>query len=405
MLRLPELRRFLLGLIGPRADAGLAERLTEADWQRIDIIAAQHRLSPHLHGRLERGELDCAVPPDTRAGWQKAHRANALAVLSQRRALLEVDALLRKRGITPVALKGAWCAWHAYPAASERPMRDIDLLVGHDRALDAFAILLENGFRQEAASARTPEASLAHDKHLPPLVSPEGVRFELHMRLWERPEAIGWWMPEGEDAAMLSRATPVDVDDPVHYLAPDDMLVHFTIHAALSNRLNGGPLGLIDIDALLARSAIDWDATWDRGRSGGWDRALALILHCVDRWRRPGLLEESGCPLAIDESLLGMAPDLLLQDLGQTKTVGLLATLRGALARDGMSGVLAQLSDRARGGDRGRFMEDADIAGAHSSWAVERLIGTVRSAVARDTRRVAGHSARLGCWLEGERSS
>ena len=36
------------------------------------------------------------------------------------------------------------------------------------------------------------------DKHLPPLLTPDGARVELHMRLWETADTMGWWMPAPE---------------------------------------------------------------------------------------------------------------------------------------------------------------------------------------------------------------
>ena len=127
-MRLPDLRRILLSLIGPQPDhAGLAS-LSDGDWQQIDAMAAQHRIQPHLHARLERGELEAGIAGPVRERWREAHKASAFRALRLRRDALELDRTLRGADIEPVFLKG-FLAWHGYPSAAERPMRDIDVLL------------------------------------------------------------------------------------------------------------------------------------------------------------------------------------------------------------------------------------------------------------------------------------
>lgn len=389
-MRLTDLRRFLLSLIGPVAVTDA--KLSEYDWQAVNAIAAQHRLQPYLHGQIERGTLAIEIPGAIREEWRQAHRRTALRALAMRKDLLETCAHLARADISPVALKGAWCAWHAYPVAAERPMRDIDLLLPQASALTAFDLLLTNGFRQEEASARTPEQSLGHDKHLPPLLSPHGHRFELHMRLWEREAAIGWPMPEDQSAAMYSRARHLD-DDPALYLAPHDMLAHFVVHGVYSNRLNGGPLGLLDVAHLLGVEAIDWPAFWSNAEDKGLAKGAAFMLALVDRWCGSRWIERSACPVQVAPKLVEAAPDLLLQDLAERKSVGLAVSV---------SGRIASLATRLRGKDRATHGPGDTLTPeeTHLAWLTRRLRESGNALAKGDVRKVASQTLRLGQWLD-----
>ena len=393
-MRLSDHRRYLLGLIGPKADAQLAEQLDDGDWQTVNAMAAQHRIQPWLHAQIERGLLDIAAPGAIREDWRQAHRRTALRALAMRRDLLEANTLLTANGITSVALKGAWCAWHAYAAAAERPMRDIDLLVPQAQALEAFDLLIGAGFRQEEASARTPEQSLVHDKHLPPLLSPQGHRFELHMRLWERDAAIGWPMPDDASTGMYARATRTDVD-PVRYLAGEDMLAHFVVHGVYSNRLNGGPLSLLDVDFLLRAKPIDWPDFWQSAGERGWAKGATLLLTLVDHWCGSAWCEQAGCPHPVETELIDSSPDLLLQDLEERKAVGLathLSTNIGSAAK--------RLSGKDRATEAGGGMPDTSES--RIGWLTRRLRESAKALAKPDVRKAAGKTVRLGQWLEGE---
>ncbi|UIP07465.1 nucleotidyltransferase family protein [Erythrobacter sp. SDW2] len=403
-LRPHELRRILLDLIGWRHSPELVAGLGEHDWRILDAMAAQHRLQPILHAHGERELVNLAIPRFIREGWRKAHRASGIRALAKRKVLLETNGLLASRGIRAVALKGAWAAWHAYAAPAERPMRDVDLLVGEERALDAFKLLLAQGYRQEEASARTPERSLAHDKHLPPLLAPDGVRLELHMRLWERSEAIGWPMPADESAAMLARAAPTG-DDPVTYLSAEDRLVHAVVHGAYSNRLNGGPVTLLDIAAIVRLGGVDWPSFWQRAESGGWARGAGLLFHLADRYCRRGLLAETGCTLTIAPEVWVNAPELLLQDLEARKAVGMVAGVTNRLREDGLRGAAIAALDRMRGKDRGIHREGVSEGPSESfaRWAARRLGESASALSSGEVRAVARGTNRLGEWLDGGR--
>ena len=400
--RLRYLRRILLGMAGHPAEPLDTNTLSARDWACLDAMALQHRIAPYLHARLQSDEATIAPPPGIRASWQAAHRASALSALAHRRTLLQIAGLLRELGVTPVVLKGAWAAWRLYPSAAARPVRDIDILLSEAEALAAFHHLEACGFRQEARSDGDPEAALAKRKHLPPLVSSSGIRLELHTRLWERSEEMGWFMPPDIARAALHNAR-TDPDEPsIRFLDPDHQLDHWIVHAVYSNRLNGGPLGLIDIDLLLQDRHFDWREFWTRARRGQWAQGAAFLFHLIDRWRRPGTLEQTQCVIAVPPRVLEDAPDLLLQDLGARKTIGLMTGLAHAWSRSGPTGLLRLARERVRTKNGQRMPVDgADAEAAAASFRLAKRAGEILTDVARaDVRATGRDAARLGSFLE-----
>lgn len=375
-----------LALLGP---PGLQPRsLSDRQWAALATIARDHRLAPHLHGRIVRGEIAPAVPSALEQEWQAAHRAAGLDALVQRREALMLGQLLAEAGIGAAALKGAWLAWNAYPAPAERPLRDLDLLVAEHDAPEALSLLLSAGLMPAYRLPDDPAQHAALAKQFPPLVSPRGVVVELHAHAWEPPGSMEWSTPPTADAALLNRAQCDETVGTLRHLAPADMLAHLCIHAAYSHRFEVGPLLLPDIDYLLQRAAIDWSAFWRNARGGGYARGAALVLALVDRWRRPGLLAESGCPIRPDEPAVAQASALLVQSPGLRKSTRSFAAFRTALADGGLAAAIAVASVRAA-----RLMREPV--------SLVRRLGDSLFALGDPTVAAnANRSAVIGAWLE-----
>jgi hypothetical protein len=376
---LPRLRRLLIGLIGPDPDLDALAGLGEPEWNRLATLAAEHRLAPLLHARATDNEtIGALAPGELLSRWSEAHRMSGLVALAQRADLLTTVDLLADGGIASVALKGAFLAWHAYPAAALRPLRDLDLLVPAASVSDAWHLLREAGY--EAPDGEPTAADFELGKHLPILVAPNGSTIELHLRCWELPQVTLRTMPVPQDERLLAEAVPAAQGDPVRYPAPDDMLAHLAIHAAGQHLLDAGPLLLADVDFLLARHPIDWPAYWKAANAGGWARHTALALALVERWRRPGLVAVTNCPLGVPQALLDAAPDLLLQPLADRSATSFLAGLRRPDAT-----LRAKLA--------------APHPGGFSRWLAARLARTARDLGDVETRQRARQAARLASWL------
>lgn len=315
----------LLALCGHRAGE-VAPGLAPDEWLAVDRLASDHRLRPFLHGRLARGGIPPIVPDDLVETWRISHRANGIAVLAQRRALMQATGVLRGIGIEPVALKGSALAWSVWPAPAERVMRDIDLLVAQDRAREAYAALRSAGWDAPDATRETLDRLASDETHLPRLLSPDGVVCEVHAHVWATAPLGDFAMPPSEDEGFRARAVR---DDGLGVWVPsgEDMLVHLIVHGALSHLFNVGPQALLDLDFTLVARKLDWPLVLRRAQQGGYARALALMVTLVDKWLRSGLLDECLMPDTASPAIISQAEMLLVQDPAARKDINAIAGL------------------------------------------------------------------------------
>lgn len=383
---------YLFGMLGPRWPEFNYAELAESGWQDLSRLAGEYRLQPLLHARLERGDCQIQPPEPIRALWRTAHRDSALLALAQRTEMFQVVERLRAAGIETLALKGAWLAWYAYPAAAERPMRDIDLLVLEDKAVAAWQLLREDGFVQSDPAARPAEAMRGEVKHLPPLTSPTGIEFELHQFAWEPASEIHWSMPHYSESFFTEDAVSGEAGDPARYPEPHRMLAHLIVHGAYSHRFDVGPQLLVDIDHLLSRADIRWPIFWQFAERDGLERGAALVLALVDRWQRPGLLQESLCPIEPSERAIDDAQSLMLQDYGTRKDAALGSDI---LSRG------TQALGRLIGSNRPRQTPEDEASGeSFAHWIVRRGYEAASSMSRTEIRNTARRHARIGQWLD-----
>lgn len=376
--------RALLALCGHRASE--VQALSPDEWDELGHLADLLLLEPILHWRDTRGELG-EVPEVLQGKWAEAYRDNAIRVLAQRRALLKAVTALGEAGIGAVALKGSALAWTVYPAPAARAMRDIDLLVDETAAPEAYLTLLDAGWAGPQLSPEMLAEFSAEHTHLPPLVSTERIVCEVHPHIWLRPPLPGTSMPRSEGRRMLSNAR---YDENLGAAVPsrEDMLAHLVVHAVNAHLLNVGPMALIDVDLLCAKKPIDWPAFWDRAREERFDRPAALLFALVERWRRPGFLEQSDPPHTVAKDLLDDAELLLVQPPEVRKDVSAIASLRG-------------------GRTSGRFTQhpieraEKPIGAATRIWQLAgRATSVAGSLLSGKTRRAGVATARLQKWIE-----
>lgn len=286
--------------------------LSANDWRVLDRLADDHRCRPALH-RLRGGEA--IIPQSIRAGWAESFRNSTLAALTQRAELARIARDLAEADIPMVALKGAWLAWEIYPEPGMRPLRDLDILVPPDRALEARTRLLSLGYRQCEKTALPLEEWTVRFKHLPALASRKGHVVEIHTRLWDDdgrmpPHPIGLLKRRVESAAMPG----------LFVLSPIDNVMHLAVHAAF-HRFDGGPLMLLDFATLAEEAdALDLSALWDRALQEGWTRHAALCIHAADRWTSSGTAQALACPVTVPEEMLSDVPALIGKPLDVRKS-------------------------------------------------------------------------------------
>jgi hypothetical protein len=387
-------KRHLLAMIGGAAPPGLSDD----KWAVIDAMAAQHRLQPLLAWRTAQARAPWMVPAATEAGWSEALEIGRLVNLALLAGLRLAGEVLTKADIKFTALKGPRLAWHGYPEAALRPMRDLDLLVPEKDARRAEEVLCGAGFESDRSEAALREA-LADHQHLPPLWHPGlKIRLELHHRLTDPPARHGYRVPQLDAAQVIAASETLDLSG-VAVPCPSaiDLLAHLMVHALYGHRLDCGPLVLADIYFLLASEKIDGEAFKRMAASGGWLRGAELLLALTERYCGPQPLALGSSP---PDEVLAIAEDLLLLDL-DTREQGvaladiLAARSVGALARE----IGRRLKPEAH-------VVDEEAGGAPlwrfwPMWAARRVGRLARSLPDRRAGREARGAAALLRWLQG----
>ena len=384
----PALRRILLDLVGTAHCPDLA-KLDQAQWAELCRMAAQHRLQPLLFV-MHRDQAELPLP--VRAEWQAAHRFAALQALVQQAELAECCALLAD--FSPVALKGAWLATHAYSEPAQRPMRDIDLLVAPDAVIPAFETLLAAGYTLVKASEMSLGDVVRLDKHMPPLIAPRGTVIELHHRLWDRDGRLDHASPTSDEVAV--RACAVEIAG-IRYPAPQDLLIHLIVHAVYGHRLDCGPLILADIDCLLRTSPVDWPQFWAEAVASGWRDGARLMLELTVRYRPDAAIDFAADPgPPAPAALLAAAPDLLLQDLDTRASAGFAAaTLKGGPAK-----LAARVMGRRKVEGEAAVTRETSSEGGFLGWAGSRALRSLKDLAQADVRRQSRQLAALSKWLD-----
>lgn len=281
-----DLQLLLLQMLGTAepVDQQRLTALSDADWMEIQDMARDHRIAPMLQWQRQWCGEAWPIPDHVAVNWLGAYRRAALRVLRIEQTIFRISELFDRAGIPYAALKGAALAWSVYQNPGIRTMRDVDILVAREDALRAHDVLRAADFRTPEVFKNTPEYTLAHDKHFPPLFSPVfEINVELHFRL------TNLIIPGTADAdyhhperLLRHRTTETIRDRVISVLCPTDTLLHIIVHAAYDHGFANGPLVLNDIALLVAHRPIDWQRFWHMAAQGGWTRGCQLMFTLVE---------------------------------------------------------------------------------------------------------------------------
>ncbi len=286
---LPQLQLLLLDLLGtyrPVSAESIAQ-LDDTDWAKIMDMAGQHRLKPLLHWRLQHEHPGLAVPAPILTELADSFKRSSVRQMVMHRELILTVRALNQAGIPNLALKGAYLAYHAYPHPALRPLRDIDILVPKDKALEAFETLLEQGWQRNKYGPGNPAAWLDTHHHLPGLSSASGAAFiELHHQLTEPEHNNGvdlGTMPELWETAISTSIAGTEVK----FMSIPHLLLHLIEHAVDHHQLNNGSLFISDLAYLLQTHTIDWQLFWELTEVCQQVRSSCLSFLLVEHYYGP----------------------------------------------------------------------------------------------------------------------
>ena len=124
------------------------------DWDKLFLMAAQHRIMPLVYLNLE-SHGQGAVPENVLARFESAFIENTGQTVFLADALIKVVEVLGSNGIKVVPFKGPVLAEDLFGDLTLRQYSDLDIMVARADAPAAIALLVENGFSPENGSVMT----------------------------------------------------------------------------------------------------------------------------------------------------------------------------------------------------------------------------------------------------------
>jgi hypothetical protein len=267
-----------------KLSASEVANLNSAHWGELLALSQSHRLGPLLYQRFKKSDVRQFVPDAVLEILCEKYKKNGYRNLNIYSELVKLTKLLNQANISSIALKGAYLARFAYPDANLRSLRDLDLLVPESDAQSAYELLLSQGYRTTSHGHAETHAHLG--KHLPMLISPQGIHIEIHLRLitpfkaekfQENNTSLDW-------DALWSRGIERDLlGTKLRFLSPEDLLLHLCLHATVEHYFDVGPSALTDIAYLLENHHIDWDRFTHLSTDTGW---ISGVLPALDMAKR-----------------------------------------------------------------------------------------------------------------------
>jgi hypothetical protein len=313
--RIDELLVASLREVPPPSLVARLASLSDEDWEMVARLAEWHRVAPLFLRRLHNLTPTPAIPDATAALLRDCHQRTAMRNMLRLRELARFLRALSDRGVDVMVLKGAYLAGAVYGDPALREMKDVDLLVRRRDLADAYRVLLEFGDNAGGTAdlESMVEVECARHHHLPPVSVPNVGPVEMHWTI----------TPPGVDVALdmdhlWDRADETWVAGTRAFgLAPDDLLLHLSLHAALQHRFRMRLRHLCDVAATLTkfRDQLDWDRLAAVANASGASRFVYCTLRVAESVLGAPVSPEGVNRLArkpVDEAIVPIVRDYFL---------------------------------------------------------------------------------------------
>lgn len=216
-------------------------------WTALLCVAHAERLLPTLAHRVD----GLAIPESAKTVLNNA-RLNAKA--GRARALWEIE--MARRALSPlgvpvVLLKGSAFIAAGLAAGQGRLVGDLDILVPRDRLADVEDAILAAGWEWLKDDAYDDHYYRTWMHELPPLIHRErDAMIDVHHTILPLTAR-----PKPDAAAMIAESVPLE--NGLHMLCPEDMVIHAAAHLFADGDLSGGLRNLWDIRCLVEELPMD----------------------------------------------------------------------------------------------------------------------------------------------------
>ena len=247
------------------------------DWLVVILLANKHLVVPALWTSLSRRHLCEYLPIDVREYLALLHARNASRNERIRLQCLEIGSVLARAGLQAALLKGAaWLFDQSSPAASDRMLRDIDLVVAPKDFEAALRALTASGYREVSGI----HIELGHFHCAPMICEGAEACVEIHRDLDYQIE----FLPSTE---VITSGTEIASG----LLLPHwcHRIAHNVIHAQrLNGDFAGGVLNLrdtLDLARLVAGMGpqFDWSVPARQAKDRGYFLYLSGAIHAAHR--------------------------------------------------------------------------------------------------------------------------
>ena len=241
----------LRGNLGQNSDES-AKSLSDEEWQELLDLARIQAISPLLYQKLKIIE-EVEVPAKIMQELQNDYLLNLARNMILFHKLVDILKRCNEEKIPVIPLKGAYLAEHIYNSIGVRTMSDIDILVKQEDLQRVEQILLSNGFQPEQGVREifdnTPHFGYTLVENNQPMM------IEVHWDL----------IPARDDLpvdikSIWKNSRPSEINTvPAYEMAPEDLLLHLSVHASKHVFQNGLRM-VYDIAETLRHfeKEIDW---------------------------------------------------------------------------------------------------------------------------------------------------
>ncbi len=274
--------RFLLlcarTVLEPAQEQAIRQLAGQAlDWHKVASRAIRHGLPTLVYHHLRQLGLEGEVPGDA---WRVLEEANRLGVVLTMLQQLESGRLLdalRAAGSEAMPLKGLFLRERIFPDPALRLCSDLDFLVQPGAVKQVEEILRDLGYLPDETYSPREWYQPERVHHLIPYYLPgRKVQVEVH---WDLMPPEDGFPIDVEGLWQRARAGQV-VGRPVKVLAPEDLLLHLSLHVAAHHRFQTGLRHLVDPAEVIRfwGAQLDWQQVIARATSWKAGRYLYLTV-------------------------------------------------------------------------------------------------------------------------------
>ena len=262
-----------------RDEFGPGQLLSDQQGSWLADEATRHHLRGVTYRRVADSPFAAVVPG---AVWERL-RSFYLETAGRNAVLVrQTSGIVRElaaREIPVLLLKGMHLAQFVYADPGLRSMADVDIMVRREHLAEAERVFLAHGYGPLPRPAVTEWCGWNH--HLAKLSKAGAPEVELH---WNIQRPSGPFRIDLEGLWQRSRAATLD-GAPVQLLAPEDLLLHLTIHLSQQHHFRRAALkGVVDIATVIAAQGnrIDWELLARRATDWGAAGVLYTTLRLAE---------------------------------------------------------------------------------------------------------------------------